>query len=160
MVGRKGANALISLSRCIGPLCCTVVGFLFAGSASAQEPADQERLSRWELFVQGGAYFSNRIGGSVPRLLIQVREDIRYDRTGRLFTGLRFALTSRDQIEASYSYSVGRATNTVTGLRPGGTSVFKAEFTVQYLSFNYLRQLRRQGRIRPFRHSRNRTGDF
>ncbi len=163
MVGRDGATVWVLLGRLISPLCCSPVCLLSAVGASAQAPAptrfDQDRLRRWELFVQGGAYFSNRIGGLARGVVAvdpqtgatsPIRQDIRYDRTGRLFTGLRFALTSEDQIEASYSYSVGRAKNRQTALPPISTVIFEGVFALHYVSFNYVRALPAHGRFRPF----------
>ncbi len=178
MVGRDGATVWVLLGRLITPLCCSLVCLLSAVGASAQAPAptrfDQDRLRRWELFVRGGAYFTNSIGGPVsgfgvrdpcPSLPcfgrvtpVEVQEEVRYARSGRLFTGLRFALTSADEIEGSYAYSIGLGRKRLAGLPQGPITSPEEAFTMQLPLVQLCPPLATTGPVPSFSHSRNGTG--
>lgn len=148
MVGREETRAWlgkIAALLLLMALCCP----------RAWAQGNERPAPRWEAFTQGGGSFSTGISGSFvigctfTGTTSVVRERVSYKNVGRLFTGLRFSVTPNNVVEASYSYSPGRA-KSVAPVPGCPAPPFEAKFTSHYLSFNYVRWLPPKGRLQPF----------
>lgn len=113
---------------------------------------------RWEAFAQFGGSFFTSVSGRITLDFVapvpgtfQLKETQRFAKTGRLFTGIRFNLSPKNQLELSYSYSPGRLVFTFSGapLPSPGSSVPERLFS-EYFQFTYVRRLPGRGRFRPF----------
>ncbi len=108
---------------------------------------DEEEPPRFEPFVQGGGsfYASRSRTFTSPQFL---RFTTSFSKSGRLFTGLRFYLSRRDALEASYSYSPNGMRLTTADSSSSVTTVVPMK--VHHLAFNYIRYFSRRGRTQPF----------
>jgi opacity protein-like surface antigen len=120
----------------------------------------QDKPRRFEIFLQGGgSFFNEKKGPGVASVLDPVSNTVQFvpttevsslRQTGRLFVGIRYFFTPSDAMEGSFSYSPSdlfqRRLQPVLPL-PDFTSQMQV---LDIYSYNYVRYLRKKGRIRPF----------
>jgi hypothetical protein len=123
--------------------------FLGTGTATAQD-----RLSKVEWFIEGGGSFlrlgnqPNEValfGSSSPDYLVLSN---RFSSGVLFFTGLRYHLTARDALEASYNTSVW-SNFQIQPITPGASTASSGSYRQEF-SFNYVRSFSKHGFAQPF----------
>lgn len=128
---------------------------------SASAATAQGRAHQFEVFIEGGAStFTNHSSvevtftGSPPLSYELLSTTTSLSTTGRLFSGVRYWLDSKEAIEASYSYSPSDLTQTQNCFAYSGPSCSGVNETEvahhHFVSFNYVRALSGRPRLHPF----------